>query len=279
MGVQVLTDSLGDIPSKVAEDLGITIVPINVIFGDDVYRDGVDITTDQFYQKLTASKILPKTAVPPIGTFVEAYDRLAEGSDAILVITVSSKFSATYEAALQASKQVNKKCRIEVIDSLSGCMQLGLLVITAARTVKDGASLDDAVALTRRNMSRVEIRFAFDTLEYLKRGGRIGRVQALMGGLLKVNPITTIKNGEAFPVTRERSRAKAINYLCDFGMSFTRIEEMAVEDATTPGEAEQIIQHLSHKFPAERVYRSKVSPVIGAHVGPRALAVTVLGDK
>lgn len=279
MTVRVVTDSLSDVPPDIARELGITVIPVNLIFGNEIYRDGLDITTDQFYRKLESSKVLPKTAVPPIGTFIDAYERLADEADAILVIAVSSRFSATYEAALQAAKQMKKKCRVEVIDSLSGCMQEGLLVIAAAKAVKAGASLDDAIRLTRQNMSRVEIRFAFDTLEYLKRGGRIGRVQAFLGGLLKVNPITSIRDGEAYPIARERSRARAIEHLCNFGLSFSRIEEVAVEDATTPDEAEKIVECLSQKFPRERIYRSKVSPVIGAHVGPRALAVTVLGDK
>ena len=279
MTVKIVTDSLCDIPSGVAQELGITVIPVNLVFGSEVYRDGIDLTTEQFYEKLANSKILPTTAVPPMGTFIEVYDRLAEEADELLVITVSSKLSATHEAALQAVKQMSKKCRVEVIDSMAGCMQEGLLVITAAKAVKAGASLDEAIKLTRHNMSRIELRFAFDTLEYLKRGGRIGRVQAFMGSMLKVNPITTLRGGEAYPVARERSRAKAIDHLCNFAGSFSYIEEMAVEYATTPDEAEMIVDRLSHKFPKERVYRSKVSPVIGAHVGPRVLSVTVLGDK
>ena len=280
MAVKIVTDSLGDVPSEVAEELGISVIPITVLFGTEVYRDGIDLTTEQFYDKLMHSKILPTTAVPPLGAFVEVYDRLAEETDEILVITISHKLSATYEAALQAIELMMRKCRVEVVDSLTAIMGQGLMAIAAAKAANSGASLDEVADLTRNNMSRADLRMAFDTLEYLKRGGRIGRAQAFLGSMLKVNPILTVaEDGEVHPVVRERSRAKAIDYLYNFAMSFSHIEEMAVEHATTPDEAEMLVERLSSKFPKERIYRSKVSPVVGTHVGPHVLAVSVLGDR
>ena len=120
---------------------------------------------------------------------------------------------------------------------------------------------------------------AFDTLEYLKRGGRIGRAQALVGSMLRINPVLGIKDGEAYPFARERSRGRAMDYLYQFATSFPHIDEMAVEDATTPQDADKLVERLSAKFPKERIYRSKPSPVIGAHTGPGFLLVAVLGDK
>ena len=279
MTVRIVTDSLGDVPPEVADELGITVIPITVLFGTETYRDGIDITTEQFYQRLMSGETLPTTAIPPLSAFIEVYDKLAEETDEILVITISHKLSATYEAALQAIKQMKKECHVEVIDSLQAVMTQGLIVITAAKAAKAGANFDEVVELTRSNMRRVDIRMAFDTLEYLKRGGRIGKAQAFLGSVLKVNPVLTLKDGEPFPIARERSRAKAIDYLYDFAMSFAHIEEMAVEDATTPDEAEMLVERLSSKFPKERIYRSKVSPVVGTHVGPHVLAVSVLGDR
>lgn len=279
MSIRVVTDSLGDIPSDVAQELGIAIIPATLIFGREVYRDRVDLNTDQFYAKLAASKVFPTTSIPPLNEFSDVYDSLAQEAAEILVITVGSSFSGIYNAAVRAVSEMKRKCRIEVMDSRSGCMQEGLLVIAAARAINQGASLDEAIALTRHNMTRIEIRFAFDTLEYLRRGGRIGKIQSFLGSVFKVHPVTTIKDGEAFPVARERSRAAAIDHLCRFALEFSRIEEMAIEDATTPEEAEAIADRLSAKYPRERIYRSKVSPVIGAHVGPHVLGVTVLGDR
>jgi len=279
MTVKIIADSLGDVPSEVAKELDITVIPLNVIFGTESFRDGIDLTTEQFYERLAHGKIFPTTAVPSIGTFIEVYDKLAEETDGILVITFSQKLSATYETALQAVEQMKKKCQVEVIDSQTAAMAEGLLVIAAAKAAKAGASLDEVVKLTRNNISRVEIRMAFDTLEYLKRGGRIGRAQALLGSVLRLHPVLGIKDGELFPFAKERSRAKAIDYLYNFAMSFSNIEGMAVEDATTPDEADMLVERLSSKCPKERIYRSKVSPVLGAHVGPHVLSVSVLGDR
>jgi DegV family protein with EDD domain len=279
MTVKIVTDSLGDIPSEVAAELGITVIPINVIFGTISYQDGVDLTTDQFYDKLAASKIFPTTIVPPLGRFADTYDKVAEETNAIVVITNSHKLSASYETAVLAKERMKRKCRVEVIDSLSAVMAQGLIVIAAARAANSEASLDEVMSLTHKNIPRADVRMAFDTLEYLRKGGRIGKAKTFLGMVLKVSPILGIRDGEAYPFAREHSRPKTIDYLYDFVASFSHIDEMAVEHATTPGEAEILIERLSAKFPRERIYRSKVSPVIGAHVGPRVLGVAVLGDR
>ena len=279
MTVKIVADTTSDLPSEVAKELGITVVSLYVHFGSNSYRNGVDLTTDQFYQKMIGSQTIATTSVPSPGTFAQAYDKLAEETDEILAITISHKLSATYESATQAVDKMKRKCRVEVISSQWALMALGLIVIAAAKAANSGASLDEVAALTRKNITRMDMRIAFDTLEYLRRGGRIGKAQAFFGSLLKVNPILTIKDGETYPAARERSRAKAVDYLCNFATSFSHIEEMAVEHATTPNEAERLIERIGAKFPKERIYRSKVSPVIGAHVGPRVLGVSVLGDR
>ena len=279
MAVKIVTDSLGDIPSNVAEELGITIIPITVLFGTETYRDGVDLTTEQFYDKLVHTNTFPTTAVPPLGDFVKVYDKLAEETNEILVITVSHKLSGTPGAALQAVELMKRKCRVEVVDSQWIIMGEGLIAITAAKAAQAGANFDEVVKITQNNISRVDMRMAFDTLEYLKRGGRIGRAQAFLGSLLKVHPVLTLKEGEVHPVSRERTRAKAIDHLYNFATSYSHIEEIAVEDATTPDEAEKLVERLGSKFPRERIYRAKVSPVIGAHVGPHVVGVSVLGDR
>ena len=279
MTVRIVTDSVADLPPRVVEELGITVIPLAVRFGEEVYRDGIDLTAAQFYDKIQHSKVFPVTSVPSPAAFAEAYDKLAEETDEILVITISRKLSATGESAFKAVESMEKKCRVQILDSQLAMMAEGLLVIAAAKAARAGASLDEIVKLAECNIPRIELRLAFDTLEYLKRGGRIGKAQAFFGSLLKVNPILTIKDGETYPVARERSRARAIDHLHDFTASFSHIDEMAVEHATTPDEAGGLIERLSAKFPKERIYRSKVSPVIGALVGPRVLGVAVLGDR
>ena len=279
MTVKIVTDSVSDLPSQVAQELGITIIPLNVRFGEQVYRDGIDLTAEQFYDKLKSSKTLPVTSVPSPGTFAEAYDNLAQETDEILAIMVTSKLSGTYEVALQSIGLMKRKCRLEVVDSQWAIMAQGFIVIAAARAAKAGASLDEAVDLTKNNITRVDMRAAFDTLEYLKRGVRIGAAQAFLGSMLKINPIIKLRNGVVEPAGRTRSRAKAIEYLYDFAMSYSHIEEMAVEDAACPDEAEMLVERLSSKFPKESIYRSKTTPVIGTHTGPGLLIVSVLGDR
>ncbi len=279
MTVKIVTDSVADLPTEVVKELGITVIPLNVSFGTETYRDGIDMTTEQFYERLRHSKTIPVTSVPSPATFAEAYDKLTEETDEILAIIVSSKLSGTYEVAVQSIELMKRKCRVEVVDSQQAVMAQGLIVITAARAAQAGASFDEVTNIIHRNTKRVEFHAIFDTLEYLRRGGRIGAAQAFIGSVLKINPIVTLKDGVVHPAGRERSRAKALNHLYNFAMSYSHIEEMAIEDAATPDEAEMLAERLNSKFPKERIYRSKTSPVIGTHTGPGIIVVSVLGDK
>jgi DegV family protein with EDD domain len=279
MAVKIVTDSLSDIPSEVAKELGITIVPLNVHFGAQTFRDGIDLTAERFYDKLVHSKIFPTTTVPPLNVFVNTYDKLAEETEEIVVITFSHKLGAGYAAAVEAKGLMKRKCRVEVVDSQWAAMAQGLIVIAAAKAARGGANIDKVIGLTRRNIPRADVRMVFDTLEYLSRGGRIGKARTFLSSVLRVNPVLGIRDGEVYPFAREHSRTKAIDYLYHFATGFSRIEGMAVEDATTPDEADELAKRLSSKFPRETIYRTKVSPVVGVHVGPRVLAVSVLGDR
>ena len=279
MAVKIVTDSIADLPPQVVQELGITVVPLNVRFGSEVYRDGIDLTSDEFYERLVHSQTLPVTSVPSPGAFAETYDSLAEETDEILAITLTSKLSGTYDVALQSRGLMKRKCRVEVVDSQWAVMAQGFIVIAAAKAANDGASLDEVMDIARRNIPRVDMRAAFDTLEYLKRGGRIGKAQALLGSMLSFNPIIGMKDGEVFPFGRPRSRGKAIDHLYDFTMSYSHIEGLAIEYATARDEAEMLAERLSTKFPKEFIYHSRASPVIGTHTGPSLLVVTVLGDR
>ncbi len=279
MAVKIVTDSVADLPSSVVAELGITVVSLLVRFGEEVYRDGIDLTTEQFYERLKDGRILPVTSVPPPAAFVQAYDSLAEETDEILAIIVSSRLSGTYDVALQSIGLMKKKCRVEVVDSGWAAMAEGFIVMKAARAAQAGASLDEVADVARKNIPRAAFLSTFDTLEYLKRGGRIGRAQAFLGSVLKVNPLITLKNGVVEPAGRTRSRAKAVEHLYDFAAGYSRIEEMAVENTACPDEAEALVERLGALFPAERIYRSKMTPVIGTHTGPGLLLVAILGDR
>lgn len=276
MTVKIITDSLSDITSDMAKGLGITVVPLTVLFGHESYLDRVTITTDEFYHRLTHDSVWPTTTQPSPGIFADVYNKLAEETDEILVITLSTKLSGTYQSALGAQALVHKKCRIEVIDSQTVAMGLGLIVITAAQAAQTGAKLDEVADLVRRAMPRSHFVAYFDTLKYLAKGGRIGKAQGLLGSLLSVKPILTVRDGEMAPLTRVRSLAAGMDYLYRFVAGFPHIGELAVEHTTTPGEADKLVESLNSIFPRERVYRSTVSPVLGVYGGPGAMAVTVL---
>jgi DegV family protein with EDD domain len=279
MPVKVVTDSVSDLPPRVVKELGITVIPLNVRFGEEVYRDGIDLTSEQFYQRLTTNKILPVTSVPSPGAFAEAYNKLAEETDEILVIALSAKLSGTYEVARQSIGLIKRKCRVEVVDSQWAVMAEGFIVIAAARAAQAGASLDEVMDIVRGNIPRVDMRAAFDTLEYLRRGGRIGAAQALLGSALRIHPIITMKNGVVEPAGRARSRSKVIDHLYQFIASYSHIEGLAVENAACPDDADWLIERLSDRFPKERIYRTNTTPVIGTHTGPGLLLVAVMGDK
>jgi DegV family protein with EDD domain len=279
MPVKILTDSVADIPANIVDELGITVIPVLVRFGEEVYRDGIDITTDQFYERLTHTKFLPSSSVPAPVVFAEAYDRLAEETDEILAIMVTSRLSGIYDVASQSVGLMKRKCRVEVVDSQWAVMPQGFIVIKAAQAAQAGASFDEVIDITHHNIPRVDMRAAFDTLEYLKKGGRIGKAAALMGSMLRVNPIITLRDGVVEPAGRARSRAKAMDLLYDFAASYSHIEELAVEAAACPEDADMLVERLGDLFPRERIYRTRTTPVIGTYTGPGLLLVSVLGDK
>jgi DegV family protein with EDD domain len=276
MAVKIVTDSLSDITSDIAQGLGITVVPLTVSFGKESFLDRITMTTDEFYYRLIHDTTWPTTTQPPPGDFVDVYNKLAEETDEILVITLSSKLSGTYQSALNAKDLVEKECRIEVIDSLTVAMGLGLIVISAAKKAQSGAKLDEVADLVRRAMPRSHLIALFDTLKYLAKGGRIGKAQGLLGAMLSVRPILTVKDGEMSPLTRLRSRAAGIDYLYNFVADFSYIEGVAVEHSTTPDDADKLVERLSSLLPKERIYRSTISPVVGTYAGPGAMAVSVL---
>ena len=279
MAVQVVTDSVADLPPQVARELGITVVPLIVNFGSEAYRDGVDLSADRFYKKLKDSRVFPTTSAPPPMVFAEIFDKLAEKTEQIVVMTISAKLSGTHDAALQGRRLMKKPCRIEVIDSQLATMGEGFIAMKAAQAAKTGASLDEVKEVVQKNLTRSEILAAFDTLEYLRRGGRIGAAKAYLGSILNINPLITLKDGEVKPAGRTRYRKKAIDGLYAFAKGYSYIEELAVEYTACPEDAEALIDRLDSIFPKERIYRCRMTPVIGTHTGPGLLVVAVLGDR
>lgn len=274
MNVKIVADSTSDLPAEVVRDLGITVVPAQIQFGDTIYRDGVDLSPEEFYRKLQESSILPRTSAPSPGNFREVYSRIARDANAIVSIHVSAKMSATYDAARLGS--VDLKCPISIIDSQTASMACGLLVIIAARAAREGASLSEIETLVRSAVPRTITYGVFGTLEYLYKGGRIGRAQAFLGSMLKLNPILAIRAGEVVPIARVRTRTKAIGRLCEILRASGIPQEMSVMGTTEPEESEALAQRLAPMFPPERMYRAKIGPAMGTYVGPGAVGVSVI---
>ena len=276
MTVKIITDSLSDITSDIAEVLGITTVPVYVRFGEEVYKDRVEITTEEFYRRLVSDESFPSTTQPTPKDFLDVYEEAAGETDEILVINLSSKLSGTYQSATQAKEMYGGKARIEIIDSQLVIMGLGLIVIAVAKAAQSGATLDEAAKMVRQYMPRAHSVMLVDTLKYLAKGGRIGKAQGMLGSLLSVKPVLTVKDGEVSPMTRMRSRAAGIDYLCNYVAGYPNIAELAVEHATTRQEAEALADRLGEVFPREHIYISTVSPVIGTYVGPQVISVSLL---
>ena len=273
MTVKVITDSTADLPPALAEELGITVVPLNVHFGTEVYRDGVEITADEFYRRLVTASRLPTTSQPTPGDFLSAYDEMGQTTDEILSVHVSAKLSGTMNSATQAREEYGGACRIEIIDSLQGSMGLGMLAIAAAEAARRGDSLDDVVTETRAAIPKVGFIGLLDTLEYLEKGGRIGKAQAFMGSLLRIKPLLTIRDGEAHPLERARTRAKGVDRMCELVQAEMPLKDLAVVYTTTPDEALALAQRLQSHLPQGEVILSQVGPVVGTYLGPGVLGV------
>ena len=276
--VKIITDSVADIPEDVAKELDITVVPVLVNFGNESYRDRIDITIDEFYKKLDTSPVFPKTSAPSPGLFAEAYEKTAEKTGEILGIFLSRKLSATYDVAAAGMELVKDKCTIELVDSTSAIMGQGLLVIETAKKAMEGLNLPELIDFAKSHVPKVHMRATLSTLKYLYRGGRIGKVESILGSLLNINPVLGIKDGEAFPFAKTRSRCKAIAKMFDHFAGLGKLRSMAVEYGNNAAEAMELAKQLAAEFPNVPLYLSTVSPVIGTHTGPNVLSISAMEE-
>lgn len=274
MTIQVITDSGADIPKQLASDLGIIVVPLRVAFGNESYEDGIDLSEDQFYTRLTHEEILPTTSQPSVGRFAEVYSNVIDSKNQILSIHLSSKLSGTLNSATQAVTEGVPGKNINLIDSQQASMGLGFSVIFAAEAARDGASLGEAAAVARAVLDRTSVFILLDTLKYLEKGGRIGRANALVGSVLQIKPILTLEKGEIATKAKVRTFKKGIQRLRQLTEECEPIERLAVLYTTGKTEANNLASFLMDK----KVGRSKplvtrVSPAVGTHAGPGLLGV------
>ena len=273
MTIKIVTDSTADLPPVLTKELGITVVPLYVRFGDETYRDGVDITGDEFYKRLLTDPIHPNTSQPTPQDFTNVYRELSQKADGIVSIHISGKLSGTCSSALQAKEVVAAECPVEVIDSKTTSMALGLIVMAAVKIANTGASVKQVAEEIRQVVTDVKLLVTFDTLKYLAKGGRIGKAKSMLGSVLNVKPLLAIKEGEFVPVAQVRSRSKGIDKLFDFAIGTPNVEDMAVIYSTTSDEAESLASRIGTEIKLEQVRIARLGPVLGVHGGPGVLAV------
>lgn len=276
MTVRVVTDSTADLSAELVARHGIGVVPLSILFGDEELRDGVDITSDQFFKRLARETVLPTTSQPTPAAFHAVYERLkAEGATEILSVHLSSKLSGTFQSALQGAEGIDG-VRFRHVDSLSVSLGLGLGVLAAAAAAEAGKSLDETRAVAESVFSRTHVYFALDTLEFLRRGGRLSRGAEIVGNLLQVKPILSIIDGEAVPVGRVRTRGKAIEDILRRVSATRPITDVGVIYATTIEELNYLTARLDGIVPEANVTAARVTPVLGVYSGPGLLGVAVV---
>ena len=280
MAVRIVTDSTSDIPSETAERLGITVVAQNVHVGTQTYKDNVTITPDDFYSMLASSAELPKTSQASPGDFKEVYDSLGNDADGIVSIHISSKVSGTYNSAVQGAAQTSAACPVEAIDTAQVSMGLGLVVVAAAEAANRGAGQDEVVSLVHDAAARAQCFCLFETLEFLEKGGRIGKAQAMIGSVLKIKPMIIIREGEVQPLGKGRTFAKALGKLKQTARDFAPIESLAVMHSTTPEAAVEVANDLGDMLPeGPEPLITRFGPALGVYTGPGAIGIALLQAK
>lgn len=275
MTVAIVTDSASDLPADLASELDIEIVPLKVRFGDTEFVDRRELTTEDFWRRCKASAVLPSTAAPSPGEFEEAFRRAAanDGTEGVICISLSGALSATYEAAQQAARALDGDVDVRVIDSRALTLALGIIVVQAARAAQSGKSLDDIVGIVEGLIPRTRIYAALDTLENLKKGGRIGGAQAMLGSMLSIKPIIELNSGKVEQESKQRTRGKALRYLVEKVSEHAPVENLAVMHGDAP-DIDDFLDMLAEVHPRDSVTVAQLGPVIGAHGGPRLIGVT-----
>ncbi len=275
--VKVVTDSTAQIEPEVAKRLGITVVPLTVRLGDETFREGVDITAEEFLHKLGRSSLMPSTHPPSVEDFRAVYERLSRTTEEILSIHVSSKLSRTCANASAAAQTLLGRCEIVVVDSLSISMGLEILATAAAEAAARGWSLDEIVRLVRGMIPHIYVAFFTKTLEYLEREGRIDKAQALLGTMLNIKPFLVIEDGEIIPLEKVQSCDAAVEKLFEFVAEFSHIERMAILQSTPEltAETKLLIERLEMAFPGVQFPIMVYGPVLACHIGPEGLGVIV----
>lgn len=282
MAIRIVTDSAADIPLKIREELGISVVPLYVRFGDETFKDGVTITNDEFYRRLVTNKeVFPNTIQPSPMDFQQVYQGLVKDADGIISIHLSEKFSGTVNSARQAKNLMGSKCPIEVINSDSMAMGLGMICIEAARAAKAGEKLSSIVKIVNQAITEIHLLVLFDSLKYLAKGGRIGQAQSLLGTLLNIKPLLSMKDGIVVPAGKVRSYSKGMEKLYQFLSNAVNekgnVKDLAIMYNTTKKETDELIDRIAPLYPREKIITGQIGPILGVHAGPNLVLTCIRG--
>ncbi len=275
MNIAVVTDSTSDIPANIAKKNKITVVPLNLHVENKTYLDNIDISSDELYEMLPSSNVVPTTSAPSAGTFIEVYENLLKSYDQIISIHISSKLSLTHDSAVNAAKEINKKKKlVEVVNSETASMALGLTAMIVSDTInKKNIDIQQAKDLSKNLSKRSTFLGMVPSLKYLVRGGRIGKARGFVGSLLKFKPILTMQDGEAHPLVRVRSVEKGINKLKELAQENAPLEKISVLYTTEKDKAEEIAEDIKLFDKKIDPVIAQLGPVIGAHLGPNVLGL------
>jgi fatty acid kinase fatty acid binding subunit len=273
MGIRVVTDSACDLPTPLVEALGIEVVPLTIRFGTEEFVDQVELSAAEFWDRVARFDGLPETAAPSPGAFEERYRNLMQrGATGIVCINLSSHLSGTMQSAQVAAAALAAECPVQVIDSQSASMGQGNLCLTAARRAADGDSLESIVAEVVDRRDRTKLYATLDTLEHIRKSGRIGNARALLGSMLSIKPVIEIREGIVEEVQKVRTRSKALRALAEKAGE-GKIEHLAVLHGDAP-DLEELLDLLDPIFPRDEIITGVVGPVIGTHAGPRVIGVS-----
>lgn len=274
--VAVVTDSTADLPDELTERNDIHVVPLNVRIDGHSYEDRVTISPEEFMRQLTTSGSFPRTSQPSVGRFEHEYQRLAEQYDQIISIHISSKLSGTYQSACMARDLIDSPADIRVVDSRTTSMGLGFTVLRAAELASDETPVPEIERQILSILPRTHVVFLVDTLEYLRRGGRIGRAAEVVGSILKLKPILRIEEGIVVPHARTRTRARAIRGLVELVGEIPRAQRIALLYTAGCDDLDEVVERLRPMAGGEAIIKTELSPALSAHIGPNGLGVAVL---
>lgn len=272
--VRVVTDSASDLTLEMAARHGVDVVPLTVRFGDEEFVDRRDLSPAEFWERLATSSVLPETAAPSAGAFEEVFTAAAAaGCPGVVCVTISSALSATCQAAQLAAQSVAGTIPVEVVDSRAVTMAEGNVALAAARVAAEGAPMSDVVSTARQLVPRTRTFAALDTLENLKKGGRIGTAQALLGSMLSIKPIIQVADGKVEPESRQRTRTRSLRYLADKVREARPVADVAVMHGAAP-DVGILLDLLAEFHPRDQILVGDVGAVIGTHAGPGVVGVT-----